>query len=155
MAPNGNRAAGFKAKNMDELKDEIVMIDPDTLFDPIFMQGYCGTIIRVCDDLASAWVRFPGGQRAEYGVENLWMLAPGELIAERLRAGDIRLDEAEQADLFQIHMLDMTGIPGYRMRALEWATENPKILDGSVLTVKYWIENFIDNDRGQSPFRSR
>lgn len=137
---------------MDELTDEVVMVSPNLIYDPIFKQGECGMITRLYDDMTTAQVSFTNGETAEYPTDYLWMLAPGDLIAERLRAGDIRLEDDEQADLFQIHVLDMNGLPGYRMRALQWATENPNIFDASVLTVKYWIDNFYDPDRGRPRF---
>ena len=124
------------------------MIDPNLSYDPIFKQGECGFISRLYDELTMAQISFTNGETAEYATESLWMLAPGDLIAERLRAGDVHLPEDEQANLFQIHMLDMTGLPGYRMRALQWATESPAIFNASVLTVAYWIDNFYDPDRG-------
>lgn len=137
--------------------DGVVMVDPNLSYDPLFKQGECGFISRLYDGLTTAQVSFTNDETAEYPTESLWMLAPGELIAERLRAGDIHLPEDEQADLFQIHMLDMTGLPGHRMRALQWATENPAIFEASVLTVAYWIDNFYDAHRasGRGPIIGR
>jgi hypothetical protein len=143
---------------MKELHNKVVMIAPNLADDPLNMQGYMGTVSHFNADQSQAYIKFQNQSLGLYDTESLWMLVPGFSVVDKLRYMDEDdIHPNELVDLLDIYLLDATGELQNQKKALDQATDKANIMYAAVVTVRDWIENFLDYDENieQGPGRGR
>jgi hypothetical protein len=137
---------------MDELRNQVVMVQPNLPYDPLFMQGYMGIISHFNADQSAAYVKFQNQSLGLYSTDALWMLVPGFLVVDKLRSMDSDdIESHELVDLLDIYLMNGTGELKYQKEALDRATDNANIMYAAVITVEDYIESFLHNDRDINP----
>lgn len=143
---------------MDELRNQLVMVQPNLPYDPLFMQGYMGNISHFNAEQTAAYVKFQNKSLGLYSTDSLWMLVPGFLLVDKLRSIDSDdIEPYELVDILDIYLMNGTGELKYQKEALDRASNNFNILNAAVITVEDYIESFLHHGRDMnlSPGRSR